>query len=223
MEPKKAKDHSKHKIFVVDDHPLFREGLVRVLKKEIDLTVCGEAKTGEETVKQLETIKPDLVIVDISLEGMNGIDLTKKLRSLYPKLPILILSMHNESMHAERALRAGAKGYVMKREEGPKLLEAVHRVLQGHIYVSKAVDELMLQKLVLGGASATPVDALTEREFEIFRLIGEGYGSRQIADELNVSIKTVETHRENIREKLNLDSTFELVQHAIHWIHHESD
>jgi len=215
----------KFKILVVDDHPLFREGLVRVLNQEKDLEVCGEASDNDEALKQLAALKPDLVLMDITLEGMNGIELTKLIRVRWPKLPILVLSMHKESLYADRALRAGANGYIMKREDGPNLLEAIRQVLQGHVYVSKAVNDAMLQTMASGGRhfSSSPVESLSDREFEIFQLIGEGYGTRQIADEIHVSIKTVETHREHIREKLNLNSTFELVQHAIHWIHNEND
>jgi len=217
--------NKKSKILVVDDHPLFREGLVRVLNLENDLEICGTAPDHVEALKQAAALKPDLAIIDISLEGINGIDLTKQLRSRYPKLRILILSMHKEAIYADRALRAGANGYIMKREEGPRLLEAIRQVLSGHIYLSKAINDQMLQRMANPGrrADTTPIESLSDREFEIFQLIGEGYGTRQIADELNVSIKTIETHRERIREKLNLNTTFELVQHAIHWIHSENE
>jgi DNA-binding NarL/FixJ family response regulator len=225
MEAKSTKHREKSKILVVDDHPLFREGLVRVLNQEKDLEVCGEAADNEEALKQLAALKPDLILMDITLEGMNGIELTKLIRGRHPKLPILVLSMHKESLYADRALRAGANGYIMKREDGPNLLEAIRQVLQGHVYVSKAVNDAMLQTMASGGRSfsSSPVESLSDREFEIFQLIGEGYGTRQIADEIHLSIKTVETHREHIREKLNLNSTFELVQHAIHWIHAENN
>ena len=173
---------------------------------------------------RVSELKPDLAIVDISLEDGNGLELTKSLRKRFPKLFILILSMHKEHLHADRALRMGANGYIMKREGKEKLLEAIRQVVAGHVYVSKAVTELMLQRIVTGADDPDgSIRSLSDREFEVFRLIGEGYGTRQIAEELTISIKTVETHRERIREKLNLNTTFELVQQAIHWIHHESN
>lgn len=216
---------AKQRILIVDDHPVVREGLVRLLNKDERLDVCGDAADHVEAMAKLAALKPHLVIVDISLGGVNGIDLTKEIRHRYPKLRILILSMHKETLHADRALRAGANGYIMKHESGDKLLEAIHQVLDGHIYVSKAVSDMMLQQVSQAKDTDDPaqsfVHTLSDRELEIFQLIGQGYGTRQIADALNVSIKTVETHRQRIREKLNLNNTFELIQHAIHWLHHE--
>jgi len=215
----------KSKILVVDDHPVFREGLVRVLNEEKDLTVCGEAADAVEALRLLRTLKPDLVVVDISLEGMSGIDLTKSIRAHHPHLFILVLSMHKESLYAERALRAGANGYLMKRESGRRLLGAIRHVLQGQTYVSDDFKEHILRGAMGAkeGMESSPAKRLSDREFEIFRMIGQGYGTRQIAEQLNLSMKTVETHREHIREKMNLRNTFELVQQAIQWGHAESD
>ena len=194
------------RILVVDDHPLFREGLVRVLNQEKDLEVCGEAADGSEALRRLTEGKPDLAIVDISLDGTNGIELTKQLRDRRPDLRILMLSMHDEGVYADRALRAGANGYVMKRERGSVLLEAVRRVLAGHAHFSEEVNDRVLQTLARSGgdSKASSVDGLSDREFEVFQLIGDGFGTRQIADRLNLSIKTVETYREHIKVKLHL-------------------
>jgi two-component system, NarL family, response regulator FusR len=222
VEPK-SKPLAKTRILIVDDHLLVREGLIRLLSREKDLEVCGEAVSEDEALVRVSELKPDLAIVDITLEDGNGLELTKSLRKRFPKLLILILSMHKEHLHADRALRLGANGYIMKREGKEKLLEAIRRVVAGHVYVSKAVTELMLQRIVTGtDDSDGSVRSLSDREFAVFRLIAEGYGTRQIAEELNISIKTAETHRERIREKLNLNTTFELVQQAIHWLHYEA-
>jgi len=209
------------KVLIIDDHLLVREGLMRVLNREKDLKVCGEAGNAAEALKCLAELQPDLAIVDISLEGSNGLDLAKQMRKLAPKLLILVLSMHKELIHAERALRAGAQGYVMKGENKETLLQAIRHILQGHIYVSKAVSDRMLQTMSSAEDPTHTLRALTDREFEVFRLVGQGYGTRQIAEELTISIKTAESHRERIREKLNLNTTFELVQQAIHWIHQD--
>lgn len=214
----------KSRILIVDDHWLVREGLIRLLTRENDLEVCGEAAGPEEALQKAEQLKPDLAIVDITLAEGNGLELTKQLHRLFPKLKILILSMHKESLHADRAMRAGAKGYIMKREGKEKLLEAIRAILNGHIYLSKEVSEQMLSRLSDASYDTEKgLNCLSDREFEIFRLIGEGYGTRQIAEALHISIKTAESHRERIREKLNLNSTFELVQQAIHWLHHEAN
>lgn len=216
---------SKERIFVVDDHPVFREGLVRVLNQEKDLEVVGEAENALEALKAVARLRPDLVIVDISLDGANGLDLSRSLRQHIPTIRILVLSMHKETLHAERALRSGANGYIMKRESGRQLLQAVRQVLGGQTYVSDPIKELLLQKLseTPQAASQSPEDLLSDREFEVFQLIGQGYGTRQIADELHLSMKTVESHREHIREKMHIPSTFELVQRAIHWVHNEKE
>lgn len=212
----------KRGVFVVDDHPLYREGLIRTINHEKDLTVCGEASDASEALKRLDALKPDLTVIDISLEGMSGIDLTKSIRAKHGKTKILIVSMHPESLYAERALRAGANGYIMKRESGFVLVNAMRHVLGGQTYISHELNETLIQRLTHSRpGAASSVDLLSDRELEVFQLIGRGYGTRQIADELNISMKTVEAHREHIRAKLNLDTTFELVQQAIDWMHRE--
>jgi DNA-binding NarL/FixJ family response regulator len=216
---------SKKRVLVVDDHPVFREGLVRVLNQEKDLQVVGEAANAPDALKAAAALGPDLAIIDISLEESNGLDLARSLRDQIPSIRILVLSMHKENLHAERALRAGANGYIMKRESGSRLLEAVRQVLAGQTYVSEPIKELLLQKVTASpeAMSQSPADLLSDREFEVFQLIGQGYGTRQIAEELHVSMKTVESHREHIRDKMQLASTFELVQRAIHWLHSEKE
>jgi DNA-binding NarL/FixJ family response regulator len=213
----------KTRILIVDDHPVFREGLVRTLQQDKNLQIVGEASGVSDALKAAAAMHPTLVIVDLSLEEGSGIDLVRMLREQSPTVRILMLSMHKESLHAERALRAGANGYIMKRESGKLLMEAIAKVLGGQSYVSEAMQEHLLQKLsgTVAAGSPLPQDLLSDRELEIFGLIGQGYGTRQIADELHVSIKTVQSHREHIRDKMHLTNTFELVQRAIHWVHNE--
>jgi DNA-binding NarL/FixJ family response regulator len=213
---------AKSRILVVDDHAILRDGLARVINRESDLAVCAEAEDAPQALEQAQKSKPDLALVDISLEGMNGIELTKALRSRYPNLFILVISMHKESLYAERALMAGANGYIMKREGGSRLLSAVRQVLKGQIYLSEEMKELILQKTAQTGKSIkhlSPIDRFSDRELEVFQRIGRGYGTRQIAEELHVSMKTVETYRERLREKLGVKTSFELVQYAIEWAH----
>jgi len=213
----------KRKILIVDDHAVFREGLVRIINQEKDFEVCAEAENAAEALKQAQSARPEMMIVDISLEGMNGLDLTKNLRTRYPDLRVLVLSMHKESLYAERALRAGANGYMMKRESAKKLIGAIRFILSGQTFISDELNQVLLQKLANSGRAEGlhSVETLSDRELEVFRLIGRGYGTRQMADELSISMKTIESHREHIREKMGLKNTFELVQQAIHWIHTE--
>jgi DNA-binding NarL/FixJ family response regulator len=210
---------AKKKILLVDDHPIVRQGMALFINREDDLSVCGEAEDSLSAMHALSACRPDLVIVDISLNGPDGLDLLKSIRIRYPGLPVLILSMHDELIYAERALRAGAKGYIMKQEATEKVLVAVRRILNRDIYVSDRVANKMLQKYVTGPASTgqSPVAGLSDRELEVFRLIGDGHGTRQIAEELHVSVKTVESYQAHIKEKLSLRSARELVQHAIQW------
>lgn len=214
---------TKHKIVVVDDHAVFREGLVRIINQEKDMEVCGEAENAADGLKLAQSEKPEMMILDISMEGMNGIDLAKNLRARFPDLRILVLSMHKEALYAERALRAGANGYIMKRESGRKLVSAIRIILSGQTYISDELNQIILQKLANSGRneSVHSIETLSDRELEVFQLIGSGYGTRQIAEKISISMKTVESHREHIREKLGLKNTFELVQQAIHWIHSE--
>ena len=207
----------KKTVFVVDDHPLLRQGLALMINREHDLMVCGEAEETHTAMREIAVIQPDILIADISLNGPDGLDLLKSLRMLYPTLPVLILSMHDESIYAERSLRARANGYIMKAEATEKVLIAVRRILGGEIYLSDRMANKLLHQYV-SGASAdvnSRLSALSDRELEVFRLIGEGNSTRQIAEKLHLSVKTVETYQAHIKEKLSLHSGRELVQHAI--------
>jgi len=221
--PRKA-DKDKKKVFVVDDHPLMRQGLAQLINQETDLSFAGESGDANEALNLIGKTKPDLVIVDISLKGgMNGIDLTKSLVADHPKIPVLVISMHDESLYAERALRAGARGYLMKQEATENVIAAIHRVLEGEIYTSEAMKDHLLHKIVSGhGASDSSVENLTDRELEVVQLIAQGKGTRQIAEELHLSVKTIESHYANIKNKLNLHSGPELTQYAIKFFPSES-
>jgi DNA-binding NarL/FixJ family response regulator len=207
----------KKTVFIVDDHPLLRQGLALLVNRERDLAVCGEAEDAESAMREIAAKQPDILIADISLNGPDGLDLLKNLRTLYPSLPVLILSMHDESIYAERALRARANGYIMKQEATEKVLVAVRRILSGDIYLSDRMANKILHQFVGGvpPAANSRLSALSDRELEVFRLIGEGSSTRQIAEKLHLSIKTVETYQAHIKDKLSLQSGRELVQHAI--------
>ncbi len=209
----------KHRVLVVDDHPIIRQGLGLLINQESDLVVCGEAEEATGAMHVLASSKPDILIVDISLNGPDGLDLLKNIRNLYPTLPVLILSMHDESIYAERALRAGANGYIMKQEATEKVLVALRRLLCGEIYVSDRIANRMLKHYITGSGTVrnSSIADLSDRELEVFRLIGEGHGTRQIAEELHLSVKTVESYQAHIKEKLSLRSSRELMQHAIQW------
>lgn len=209
------------KVLIVDDHPIIRQGLAELINNEPDLTVCGQAEDAPEAMEKIKESEPDMVIVDISLKETSGMELMKDIKAQHPNLPVLVLSMHDESLYAERMLRAGAKGYVMKAEATDKVIVAIRKILSGQIYVSDKMAAKMVRKLVGGspdmGVSA--IERLSDRELEVFHLIGKGYGTRQIAERLHLSIKTIETYREHIKEKLNLADASELLQYAIQWTH----
>jgi DNA-binding NarL/FixJ family response regulator len=209
----------KTRIFLVDDHPIVREGLSMMMNREPDMMVCGEAEEATGALQAISAAKPDFVIVDISLSGPDGLDLLKSIRARYPNLPVLILSMHDESIYAERALRAGANGYIMKQEATEKVLVAVRQILTQKVYVSDRIANRMLQRYIKGSVSEgqSPISELSDRELEVFRLIGEGHGTRKIAEELHLSVKTVESYQAHIKEKLSLKNGRELVQRAIQW------
>ena len=210
---------TKKRILVVDDHPIVRQGLSLLIDREPDLAVCGEAEEATGAMHLLASARPDVLIVDISLNGPDGLDLLKNVRITHPTLPVLILSMHEESIYAERALRAGANGYIMKQEATEKVLVAVRRILSGEMYVSDRVANKMLKHYITGAGTLrnSSIADLSDRELEVFRLIGDGHGTRQIAEELHLSIKTVESYQAHIKEKLSLRSARELMQHAIQW------
>jgi len=211
---------SKTKIVIVDDHPIVRQGLAELINHEDDLVVCGQAEEAPEAMGVIKAIKPDMVIVDILLKETSGMELIKDIKARYPNLAVLALSMHDESLYAERALRAGAKGYIMKAEATEKVIGAIRKILSGDIYLSEPMAAKLIHKLVGGrtevGASA--IDRLSDRELEVFSLIGQGYGTRQIAEKLHLSVKTIETYRAHIKEKLNLSDAAELLQYAIQWV-----
>jgi len=206
-------------IFIVDDHPIIRQGLALLINREPDLAVCGDAEEAAVALRRIEEMKPDLIVVDISLSGPDGLELLKNIRVRDANLPVLILSMLDESIYAERALRAGANGYIMKQEATERVLVAIRRILGGEIYVSDRMANRMLHRFAGGVDFGTrsPVADLTDRELEVFRLIGEGRGTRQIAEELHISVKTVESYQAHIKEKLSLKNARELVQRAIQW------
>ena len=207
---------TKHKVFLVDDHPIVRQGLALFIDREPDLAVCGQADGATSALQAIPNAMPDFIVLDISLDGPDGLELLKALRARYPNLPVLVLSMHDESSYAERALRAGANGYIMKQEATEKVLTAIRHILRGDVYLSDRLTKSMLQQFVHGSVSPRdPLAKLSDRELEVYRLIGVGHGTRQIADELHVSTKTVESYQAHIKEKLSLRNARELVQHAI--------
>jgi len=207
----------KHRILIVDDHPMMREDLAQLIEHEPDLTAESQADSAAQALKIIASALPDLLLLDISLPDKSGIELIKDVQSLHPALPILVVSMHDESLYAERVLRAGGRGYIMKQEGGKKLMLAIRQVLSGRIYVSEKISAKILETFSGHGNSHSPVETLSDREFEVFQLLGQGQGTRQIAKHLNISIKTVEVHRANIRKKLELTSGGELVRYAIRW------
>ncbi|MGN6643003.1 MAG: response regulator [Verrucomicrobiota bacterium] len=217
---KRKKPKSQTRILVVDDHPMMRQGLAQLINNEPDLTVCGEADTAGEALNLVSSSQPDILIADISLPDKNGLELIKDVHVLCPDILILVVSMHDESLYAERVLRAGGRGYVMKQEGGKKLMQAIRQVLSGQIYVSEKMSAKILE--IFSGrrnqTGSSPVERLSDREFEVFQMIGEGRGTRQIAEHLHLSVKTVEVHRANIKQKLALKTATDLVRYAVRWV-----
>jgi DNA-binding NarL/FixJ family response regulator len=210
----------KIRVLVVDDHPIVRQGLSQLINQEPDLMVCGQAEDARTALDAIDPSQPDILIVDVSLDGPDGIELLKTIRAKDARLPVLILSMHDESLYAERALRAGANGYIMKQEATERVLVAIRQILRGEVYVSERMAKKMVQQFI-GGSGVSRrsiIDELTDRELEVFRLIGQGHGTRQIAEELHLSVKTVESYYAHIKEKLFLKNARELVQHAVQWV-----
>jgi DNA-binding NarL/FixJ family response regulator len=208
-------------ILIVDDHPIVRQGLAQLINEEPDLHVCGQAEDAVEAIQAIDKLQPDLVIVDLSLKDtISGLELIKDIKVRYASLPVLTLSMHDETVYAERALRAGARGYIMKHEATDRVVAAIRRVLAGQIYVSEDLAANMVGKLVTGPGdkSKLSVERLSDRELEVFRLIGIGYGTREMAERLHLSQKTIETYRAHIKDKLNLLDTNELLRTAIQWV-----
>jgi len=211
------------KLMIVDDHPLMRKGLILSLSEDPSLEICGQATNAEDAISLIDELSPDLVIIDISLPGMSGLELVKHLTAVEPTTKTLIVSRHDESLYAERAIRAGARGYIMKLQAGDVILNAVRRVLNGGVYVSDEMNERLLMGLVTGQdrVAQSPFDLLSDRELEVFELTGRGYGTRDISERLHLSVKTVESYRARIKNKLNLDSAAELMQHAVQWVEGE--
>lgn len=220
----KKRDDGKKKerfirILVVDDHPMMRQGLIQLITGEPDLEVCGESETASEALAAAQNLKPDLLIADITLPGKNGLELIKDLRIVLPDLPILVLSMHDETLYAERVLRAGGRGYIMKQEGGKKIVEGIRRVLSGKMFFSEAISAQVMESLAAGTHGlGSRVGLLTDRELEVFQLIGEGKSTRDIAEGLCVSSKTIEVHRLNIKQKLEMKTAAELIRFAVRWV-----
>ena len=208
------------KVYIVDDHPLMRKGLVMTIEKEMGFEVSGQNESGEGALSEIVKDIPDIAVVDISLPGMNGIELIKNLLHQIPDLKILVVSRHDEELYAERALRAGAKGYLMKLEAAETLITAIRQILNGGIYLSDKIGTKMLMKLTSGNASKSgnPLDVLSDRELEVFELTGKGLSTRDIGEKLHISVKTVESHRANIKDKLHLKTANELMRHAVRWV-----
>ena len=211
---------SRKKILVVDDHAVLREGLVAQINREPDLVVCGEAGDARQALAAVEALEPDLMLADLTLPGRNGLELIRDLRAFRPKLPVLVLSMHDASLFAERVLRAGGRGYISKQRSGQRLIAAIRHVLSGQIYLSDEVSTRLLGSLSGGCAAQTvsPIEQLTDRELEVFTLIGQAKETKEISQCLGMSAKTVEAHRANIKRKLKLKSGPELTRHAVLWV-----
>lgn len=215
---------SKTRVLIIDDHPLLREGIALLINTQKDLEVCGQSDDALTALNTIEKLNPDVVVLDITLKTHNGIELLKNIKARFPELQVLILSMHDENIYAPRAFRAGAAGYVMKHEATENVINALRKIINGDIYMSTGLSERLLSRMVGGKATPlrSPVDELTDRELEIFTLLGKGMGTRPIAEKLHLSVKTIESHRAKIKEKLNLKTATELVHHAIQWVQNES-
>ena len=213
-----------HRIFLVDDHPVTRQGIAMLIDQEPDFVVCGEADNAPLAIELIPKVAPDLAIIDLTLKSTGGIELLKDLRVLMPALPMLVMSMHDEELYAERVLRAGARGYVMKQEPNALVVAAIRSVLAGELALSPKIKEKMLNRIAAGrrNPKGTAMDALSDRELEVFQLIGNGYANRQIAERLSLSVRTIDSYREQLKSKLQLESGAELVHHATQWVKSES-
>jgi DNA-binding NarL/FixJ family response regulator len=213
-------ENRKKRILIVDDHPIFRFGLAGLISEQSHLEVCGHADSAPIALDSMRRLKPDLVLLDLSLRGTNGIELIKLMKAEEPALPILVISMHDEAVFGLRALKAGALGYVMKAEAMNHVAEAISKVLQGKIYVSPKFGEKLIFKAVqsVEAGTGSPVDALSDRELEVLQLLGKGHSTRSIAETLHLSVKTIETHRAHIKEKLGFPDSEDMVKFAIDWV-----
>jgi DNA-binding NarL/FixJ family response regulator len=217
--PRTAKHRTR--ILLVDDHPLVRERLTEIINREADLTVCGEAEDRLGAMLTIPAKRPGLVIIDLTLKNSDGLELIKDIRSRWPKLRMLVVSMHDESLYAERVIRAGALGYITKQEATRNILVAIRRVLEGTIYLNEKIASHIISRLTAhaGAVAATPAELLSDRELQVFDLTGQGLNNGEIADRLHIAVKTIETYRARIREKLMLKHASELLQSAIAWAH----
>jgi DNA-binding NarL/FixJ family response regulator len=211
---------AQRRVLLIDDHPFMRAGLAQLINAQPDLTVCGEAGNPTEAFQSLAKIKPELVLSDLTMPGRSGLEFIKDLKAALPDLTVLVVSMHDEVVFAERALRAGARGYIMKEAGGENLLAAIRQVLHGEVYVSPKMSSQILNNLSARRprGSRSPIEQLTDREFEVFRLIGQGKSTRDIAEQLHLSSKTVDVHRSHIKEKLELRDATALIRHAVRWV-----
>jgi len=211
------------RILLIDDHPLLRQGIAQTLDAESDFEVAGQAGDAEEALSMFDAIGPDLVVTDISLPGMNGLELLKNLLTLHPELPVLVVSRHDEELYAERAVRAGARGYVSKLAAGDDIVKAIRRVLRGGIHLSEDLKDRMLFGAAAGvkDATQTPLEVLSDRELEVFEMTGRGIPTREISERLHLSIKTVESYRSRLKAKLGLTNGTELIKHAVAWVEGE--
>lgn len=210
-----------HRILIVDDHPVMRMGLVQLINSKMDLDVCGEAGTAREAMERIEALAPDLVVLDLVLPDGHGLEVIKDIRARFDGVKTLVLSSNDEFVYAERALKAGARGYVMKEAAAAHLVEAIHTILEGQIYVSPNVSQLIVEMFTgkkRGSGAASPIEKLTDREFEVFQLIGEGKGSRDIAQQLGISVRTIDAHRAHMKDKLGIKDGNALVRHAVRWV-----
>ena len=214
-----ANSTNKQRVFLVDDHPLVREWLTNLINEEPDFEVCGKASDTREALGLIGSLQPKIVVVDISLEGGSGLELIKDVKAVHPKVDMIVLSMHDEMLYAERALRAGARGYIMKRETAKKIILAIRQMLGGKIYMSDSLSASFAEKFVDGRllTSGSLVDQLTDRELEVFQLLGKGCETRQVAQMMTVSMKTVQAHCAHIKEKLKLTNAAELLREAVRW------
>lgn len=211
---------AKRRIYIVDDHPLMRKGMAMTLQAEMEFDVCGQAETAEKALDEIPDLKPEVAVIDISLPGMNGIELIKHLLPHLPNLKVLVVSRHDEELYAERAIRAGAKGYLMKLEAGDILVSAVKQILNGGLYLSNEIGSQMILKMTSGksSSSANPLELLSDRELEVFELIGKGESTNEIAQRIHISVKTVESYRSRIKDKLLLKSANDLLRRAVQWV-----
>jgi DNA-binding NarL/FixJ family response regulator len=215
---------NKQRIFLVDDHPLVREWLTNLINQQPDLAVCGEAENGPATLAAIGTQSAHLIIVDLNLANSSGIELIKDLKKLHPELPVLVLSMHDESLYAERVFRAGARGYVNKRETAQKVIEAIRRVLDGKLYISEKAAEILATRSIRGQtAQQSTVELLSDRELQVFDKLGQGIGTRKIAEDFHVSVKTIQEYCARIKEKLHLNNATELLREAVRWRESKND